>query len=544
MSAVVLDPMQNATLAGSAPPILPHLSPLTPTSTSVLAAIVAVAVLYALTGKRTKATLPPGPPGLPFIGNIRDIPKSRPWVKFAEWTDQYGPMYTLKLGRTNMIVIGRAGPAIELLDKRSAKYSSRARLIMTSELVSRGLRMTFMPYSDLWRRQRRLLHQLTSPAASSTYEPIQEQESTQIVLDMLNDPENHWPHCQRYAGSTIMQIAFNKRAPTCKDPAITRMRAINEMMTKTAVAGRYLVDSLPFLNWIPEALAPFKQEAHAIFDETLSLFKSHVDDVREAVAGGDDAHCFTKYILQQQESYQLSDNEATFLAGAMFGAGSDTTADGISTFIMTMVTHPEIQKKAQEELDRVVGRDRLPNFADQPDLVYIGAIVREMMRWRTIIAGGLAHCSTEDDTYNGYFIPKGTVVLANHWAIHMDPELYPEPQLYKPERFIKDGKLVGTKFSDLGHHGYGFGRRICPGKHIAERSLFIVFSRLLWALSLRPSVNPQTGKEEPPSVDAFSEGFSSHPLAFTCRIEPRGDWVREVVELEWREVGSDKGGRK
>lgn len=105
-------------------------------------------------------------------------------------------MYTLKLGRTNMLVIGRAEPAIDLLDKRSAKYSSRARLIMTSELVSRGLRMTFMPYSDLWRRERRLLHQLTSPAASSTYEPIQEQESTQIVLDMLNDPENHWGHCQ------------------------------------------------------------------------------------------------------------------------------------------------------------------------------------------------------------------------------------------------------------------------------------------------------------------------------------------------------------
>jgi hypothetical protein len=255
----------NATESLSATSV-PHL---TPTSTSVLAAIVAVAVLYALTGKRSKARLPPGPPGLPVVGNILDIPKSRPWVKFAEWTEKYGelrggvfpesslyqranranvpagPMYTLKLGRTNMLVIGRAEPAIDLLDKRSAKYSSRARLIMTSELVSRGLRMTFMPYSDLWRRERRLLHQLTSPAASSTYEPIQEQESTQIVLDMLNDPENHWGHCQvrrwhtffsfrsrpltgstrlqRYAGSTIMQIAFNKRAPTCKDPAITRV---------------------------------------------------------------------------------------------------------------------------------------------------------------------------------------------------------------------------------------------------------------------------------------------------------------------------------
>lgn len=78
----------------------------------------------------------------------------------------------------------------------------------------------------------------------------------------------------------------------------------------------------------------------------------------------------------------------------------------------------------------------------------------------------------------------------------------------------------------------------------AQRSLFIVFSRLLWALSLKPSINPETGEEEPPSVDAFSEGFSSHPLSFTCRIEPRGDWVREVVDLEWREVGAEKGGRK
>ena len=201
-----------------------------------------------------------------------------------------------------------------------------------------------------------------------------------------------------------------------------RLRALSEADLVNPPA----VDSLPFLNLIPETFAPFKQEAHKIFDETLALFKSHVDDVslspcafgvvvvmsleltppprdqvREAIAGGDDAHCFTKYILQQQETYQLSDNEATFLAGAMFGAGSDTTADGISTFLMTMVTHPEVQKKAQEELDRVVGRDRLPNFADQPDLVYIGAIVREMMRWRTVIAGGLAHCSTEDDEYNG-----------------------------------------------------------------------------------------------------------------------------------------------
>ncbi|GAA6058281.1 hypothetical protein JCM3770_002891 [Rhodotorula araucariae] len=500
------------------------------TQTTLIAAILAVAVVLFARAKKTKGPLPPGPPGLPFIGNILDVPKSKPWIRFAEWTEEYGPMFTLKMGRNTMIVLGRAEPAIDLLDKRSNKYSSRARLIMTSELVSRGLRMTFMPYGDLWRRERRLLHQLTSPASAASYEEIQEMESAQFVRDMLNEPTEFWGHCQRYAGSTIMQIGFNKRAISPKDPAITRMRNINEMMTKTAVAGRYLVDSLPILNYLPPFLAPFKREASAIFDETLSLFRSHVLDVKKKVEEGNDVHCFAKYILESQQAYGLSDNEAYFLGGALYGAGSDTTADGISTFIMTMVTHPEVQAKAQAELDAVVGRERLPTFADQPDLVYCQAVVREILRWRTVIAGGLAHATTEDDWYNGYFIPKGTIVLANHWAIHLDPELYPEPTKFKPERFISEsGALIGTKFSEAGHHAYGFGRRICPGKHIADRSLFIVFTRLLWSCSLRPAIDPATGKEAPPSVDAFSEGFSSHPLPFQCRIEPRDDHVADVV---------------
>lgn len=147
--------------------------------------------------------------------------------------------------------------------------------------------------------------------------------------------------------------------------------------------------------------------------------------VRERNARGDESHCFASEILRLQKSYELSDNEMTFLAGAMYGAGesgarsyssrgepfadstplptagSDTTADGISTFFMTMVAHPEVQRKAQEELDRVIGQSRLPSFDDQDDLVYCQAIVREIMRWRTVVAGGLAHATTEDDFYEG-----------------------------------------------------------------------------------------------------------------------------------------------
>ncbi|GAA6033612.1 hypothetical protein JCM8097_001483 [Rhodosporidiobolus ruineniae] len=540
--------MSAIDLASNATFIAVALSPPPPSTfaslpASVLAGLAGVLLLlFARQVRRAPGPLPPGPPGLPLLGNLLDVPKSRPWVKFEEWTRQYGPIFTLRLGSTTMLVIGRAGPAIELLDKRSAKTSSRARLIMTSELVSRGLRMTFMPYTDLWRRERRLLHQLTSPQASKQYEGIQEMESAQLVRDMLHKPKDFWGHCQRYAGSTIMQIAFNKRAPTHTDSAITDMRKINEAMTKTAVAGRYLVDSLPFLNWIPELFAPFKQDAHRIFDDTLALFQSHVDGVKANVEQGDDRHCFAKYILENQEAYQLKKEEATFLAGAMYGAGSDTTADALSTFILTMLLHPSVAATAQAELDRVVGSTRLPSFSDQKDLVYCQAVVREMMRWRTVIAGGLAHASTEDDWYEGYFIPKGTIILANHWAIHLDPEIYPNPEKFDPTRFINSetGELQGTKYSELGHHGYGFGRRICPGKHIAERSLFITFTRLLHCFTFTPPLSPSTDEPILPSADAFSEGFSSHPLPFEVVIRKRAGWVEEVIREAGREVGLEE----
>ncbi|KAK4047662.1 hypothetical protein OIO90_006091 [Microbotryomycetes sp. JL221] len=500
---------------------------LSPTMTITLALLLSAFLYFISKPNKQKGYKPlPGPKGVPLFGNMFDLPKSRPWVKMEEWTRQYGPIYKLKLGRREMIVLGRADVALALLDKRSAIYSSRPRMIMTGELVSRNLRMTFMPYGDLWRRQRKLLHQLTSPKAASSYEPIQEQESAQIVRDMIKTPKNYWGHCQRYAGSTIMQVGFNKRAATPNHHAITEMRAVNEEMTKTAVAGRYIVDSLPFLNYLPKPLAPWKQEADALFDKTLTLFSKYFNEVRDNVANGDDTHCFTKEILRQQSSYGLKDEEAIFLAGAMFGAGSDTTSDGISTFLLTMVAHPHVLKRAQEELDTVVGQTRMPDFTDQSDLIYCNAIVKEVLRWRTIIAGGLAHSTTEDDVFEGYFIPKGTTVLANHWSIHLDPELYPEPTKFNPDRFIdSNGQL-----NDLKHFAFGFGRRICPGMHIAERSLFIVFSRLMWACNITNAKDEQ-GQIIPIDVDRFSEGFSSHPVGFQCDIKSRGPWVDEVVEL-------------
>ncbi|KAG0143259.1 hypothetical protein CROQUDRAFT_192603 [Cronartium quercuum f. sp. fusiforme G11] len=394
---------------------------------------------------------------------------------------------------------------------------------MTSEHVSRGLRLSFMQYNDLWRRERKLLHQLTQPRAAVGYERIQLQESAQLALDLLNEPEQHWAHAQRYAGSTVLQITFNRRAKTNKDGSITRMRTCNDQMVRTAVPGAYLVDSLPLLNLLPTFLSPWKVHAASVFSQTRDLFE---ELYRESVADKIGGECFVKRIEELRDEYELEDDQAFFLAGAMFGAGSDTTADAIETFIFAMTLYPDVAQRAQAELDTVVGRNRMPEFGDQAQLIYCQAVVQELMRWRTVIPGGLAHMVTSDDIYEGYAIPKGASVVANHWALHLDSETYIDPSRFNPERFIdSSGALTGSKWSERGHHAFGFGRRICPGIHIAGRSIFITAVRILWTLNFSQDPNHSPLRPDHP----FSTGFSSHPHTFPAMMSPRGDWVGRVV---------------
>ena len=169
-----------------------------------------------------------------------------------------------------------------------------------------------------------------------------------------------------------------------------------------------------------------------------------------------------------------------------------------------MIAHPEIQKRAQDELDAVVGRSRTPTFGDAPNLPYIQALVKESFRWRPALPLGLPHTTTEDDWHEGMFIPKGTICLVNLWQCHHDPALYgPDAASFNPERFLDEhGKLIPgpAETRDDGHSTYGFGRRACVGKHAANDSLFIDIATVLWAVRLEPG-HDEIGKEMPVDTD-------------------------------------------
>jgi cytochrome P450 len=181
----------------------------------------------------------------------------------------------------------------------------------------------------------------------------------------------------------------------------------------------------------------------------------------------------------------------------------------MSWWVLAMLAYPETQARAHAELDGVVGRTRLPTFADYPHLPYIRAMVKELLRWRPITPITAPHRTTEDDWYEGMFIPKGTTCLPNIWHMNHDPEIFGEnAEDFDPTRFLDayESGDIAPGLTDLtkkdGHFSYGFGKRHCVGRHMANNSLFINIAVLLWAMKIERKKDA-SGRFLPLDVDGW-----------------------------------------
>ncbi|KAF9560815.1 cytochrome P450, partial [Agrocybe pediades] len=195
-----------------------------------------------------------------------------------------------------------------------------------------------------------------------------------------------------------------------------------------------------------------------------------------------------------------------------------------------------IQRKAQAEVERVVGDSRLPDFEDRPAMPYVEAMLLEVMRWAVVTPLGVPHRMVKDDVYGGYRIPAGTTVTANVWAILHDEEIYPEPFRFNPERFLKDGKLVFDQPDPTTIGAFGFGRRICPGRYLASNSSWIAIVSILAIYDISKAKDEQGNTIEP--LIEFTDGLVSHPKPFTVSITPRSENSKKLVEAATQEMSS------
>lgn len=199
-----------------------------------------------------------------------------------------------------------------------------------------------------------------------------------------------------------------------------------------------------------------------------------------------------------------------------------------------MLLFPDVQQKAQAAIDSVVGEQRMPDMEDIDDLQYIRGCMKEIMRWMpTTILGAVPHAVTKDDWYEGYRIPAGAGVVNNAYTINMDPKRFPDPRRFDPDRYSDDKQSFydaanNPDVSKRDHFTFGGGRRLCPGLHVAERSLFLGISRLLWAFDIAP-----VDGEELPDPEKLTQGFVCMPEPYKAKIMPRSEGRAQIVRMEW-----------
>ncbi|KAN0107223.1 cytochrome P450 [Russula decolorans] len=197
------------------------------------------------------------------------------------------------------------------------------------------------------------------------------------------------------------------------------------------------------------------------------------------------------------------------------------------SFFLALALFPQVQRRAQAEVDVVVGRDRLPTFDDRPRLSYITALCKELLRWQMVTPIGVPHLSSKDDVYRGYFIPKGSTMVANAWAILHDPEIYPDPEEFKPERFLnEDGSVRDDPTLSL---VFGVGKRICPGRHFADAIIFIVTSSVLSVFNVMKTKDENDNEIPVKAAVSARRGVVIRPEKFECSILPRDKVTEDLI---------------
>lgn len=476
--------------------------------------------LILLYERRRDRGLPPGPRRLPIIGNLHQAPDKLPWRTYQEWTKKYGPIFSVQYGLTTVIMLGTHESADALLNKRSSIYSSRPRLVMAGELVTKGLHVLLMTYGPRWRTHQKMQASCLNIRQSQAYRPLQDLESKQLMHDLVHS-DDFAKLYHRYTASLMFGLAYGRRSPAGDEPEIKGADQVNANFLDAAKVGRNIVDALPVLNVLPAFLAPWKHRAERFWRLESGL---HMSNLRLGMSTP--SWNFTKQITRMKEAKEMPEIEVAYDIGIIYEAGLDTTNMALEIFTLAAVLNPEFVETARRELDAVVGSERLPNFDDQSNLPYITAVAKETLRWRPVSAGGIPHSVIADDEYMGYRIPKGATVIGNHWSIHMDETIFAEPQKFRPERWIENPNLP--------LHAFGFGRRVCTGQHVSQNSMFIIIARLLWTFRFEHVF--ENGVRVEIDDMAFTSGFNSRPLPFQVHFEPRSAAHKAIVEKSWAEA--------
>jgi cytochrome P450 len=325
-------------------------------------------------------------------------------------------------------------------------------------------------------------HTVVGSQAVRNHRVFQGNESNVLLRDLMENPDDMVMLIERYSCSTVSIIGWGRRIDKMNDQVAKCGLGFMEQVNYI-IPGLYIMETIPFLAQLPAWL--YRMPTQIL--TAAKLLQRYFYELAKQGAEADQPN-FSKTLIKGRRENDLTPEDIACLTANLIGGGVDTTTSSTLSFILAMCEFPEAQKKAQKEMDRVIGPERMPDWSDEASLPYVSALVSEVLRWRSVTTlGGIPHTPIQDDEYKGYFIPKGTAITGNLWGIHRNPRDYPDPDVFRPERFYLG--LERPHPSKKGHNAFGWGRRQCSGQPLAEQGLFITIARMLWSFNIQPGLD-------------------------------------------------------
>ncbi|CAI6337428.1 unnamed protein product [Periconia digitata] len=477
----------------------------------------------------------PGPTLIPWVGRIHDLPIEYMWLKFKEWADIYGPIYRTKMLGANFIIISDESVAEDILVRRGKINSDRPEIRSLFDAKSTHGSMEYLPLmgrNQYWARQRKFTHSQLTEATNARYYGIMEFEVKRWLNLLVHEPDNFYFSLEDMASKIMSQLVWDDHTvSTALTPSAWGL------LTQMSPAGP-ITNVLTPLWDLPFYMNPWKIAERKRHDEQQAWFMERLVAIRRKMEKGKQRPCVTRTYLETAAKSNISgDYEASCVIGMMALVGIFTVVGPLSYFLVSMVHHPQWQKKCQEEIDRVC-EGRLPVLEDMPNLPVLRACIKETMRWRPNVPTGVAHESEADDWYGDYFIPKGSRLLPLDYAFLRNPVKYPDPETFRPERWLESGwptfQEPLTKYPSIkGMTSFGWGQRQCLGMSLTQDETVVACGGLLWAFNLKKKIDPKTGKELPVPTDKSNSLLIVKPDPFMMAFEPRSEARKEQVISEW-----------
>ncbi|KAI0405429.1 cytochrome P450 [Xylaria palmicola] len=483
----------------------------------------------------------PGPKCYPIVGRFHDVPKKGSWLKFYEWSKEFGPIYQTSMFGTVHVWISSERVAHDLLSKRSGIYSDRPLIPNLPDNRTKGDYLALTGHNDIWRRQRKLAKQLMSSNSSLHDYPSKERDRFLYLL--ANDPSQYREYIEQFTARTVARLCWGSPR------SAQRLRVTTAGLLETISPAGALPNMVSWLMHLPTCMSPWQQKENARHAVEAQLLRDNVRHVHERVADGTaDPSLMRTFVenanLPGAKPFGVGEDEASYVVAQMAIAGALTIGSPIQSYLLAMLHYPSWQGKLQAEIERVCG-GACPQWEHRQDLPMLRAVVKEVIRWRPPVPTGIPHAIEKDDVYNGYFIPAGATVHALEWAMTRDETVYPDCDTFNPARWLepqyptyREPLTEHPKLS--GFSQFGFGRRTCQGLPLVEQDLFLAMGGMAWALDVRRKRRPGAGAGEVPvHWNDYTPLLIAKPEAFEFDAVVRDEERLELLRRMW-EAGKDE----